>query len=203
MKQWIVILLLLFATSTSIAACVELNAGNANFDFGDGYKASFVLPDIGTPYVVEDAYTTSPNDNGLFKSLLKSYGFTISSDGINLASVNMYVYSSPQSNPVPKAKTEPSIMPEIMGQRIITPKTISNAPGYVGYDQNKDASGTDTSNAVTGFFRFFPGAKEVSGSLESTIEVSGETGEAFQASAHTLQVFNSMMDSIKISGPGI
>jgi hypothetical protein len=39
--------------------------------------------------------------------------------------------------------------------------------------------------------------------LESTIEVSGETGEAFQASAHTLQVFNSMMDSIKISGPGI
>jgi hypothetical protein len=198
MKQWIVILLLL-AASTSIAACVELKAGNANIDLGDGYKASFVLPDIGKPYVVEDAYTTSQNDNGLFKP----YGFTISSDGINLASLIMYVYSSPQSNPIPKARTEPSIMPEIMGQRIITPKTISDAPGYVGYDQNKDASGTDTSNAVTGFFRFFPGAKEVSGSLESTIEVSGETGEAFQASAQTLQVFNSMVDSIKISGPSI
>jgi hypothetical protein len=193
-----VILLLLFVASTSIAACVALDAGNAFLDLGDGYKASFVLPDIGKPYVVEDAYTTSQNDNGLFKP----YGFTISAEGIYLVSVNMYVYSSPQSNPIPEAKTEPSIMPEIMGQRIITPKTISDAPGYVGYDQNIDASGTDTSNAVTGFFRFFPGAREVSDSLESTIEVSGETGEA-PASAQTLLVFNSIMDSIKISGPNI
>ena len=111
-----------------------------------------------------------------------------------------------QSNPVPKARTDPSIMPEIMGQRIVTPKTISGVPGYVGYDQNKDASGTDTSNAVTGFFRFFPGARKVSDamgeSLESTIEVSGETGESL-ASAQSLQVFNSLADSIKISGPSI
>ncbi len=48
---------MLFAVSISIAACEELKAGNANFDLGDGYKASFVLPDIGKPYVVEDAYT--------------------------------------------------------------------------------------------------------------------------------------------------
>ncbi len=38
---------MLFAVSISIAACEELKAGNANFDLGDGYKASFVLPDIG------------------------------------------------------------------------------------------------------------------------------------------------------------
>lgn len=190
-------MLLLFTTTTSIAACVELNAGNANIDLGDGYKASFVLPDIGKTYNVE-VYPPSVND--IMK--LKSYGFSISSDEKELAKASMYVYPSPQPNPIPKARTEPSIMPEIMGQRIITPMTISDAPGYVGYDQNKDALGTDTSNAVTGFFRFFPGAREVSNSLESAIEVSGETGEA-PASAQTLQVFNSMMNSIKISGPGI
>ncbi|MCX6013474.1 MAG: hypothetical protein NTV30_08740 [Chloroflexi bacterium] len=54
MKQWIVILLL-FAATTSIAACEELKAGNANFDLGDGYKVSFVLPDIGKSYMIEDA----------------------------------------------------------------------------------------------------------------------------------------------------
>jgi hypothetical protein len=194
MKQWIVILLL-FAASISIAACVELEVGNANIDMGDGYNAQFV------PYDVE-VYPPSVND--IMK--LKSYGFSISSDGKELAKASMYVYPSMQSNPVPKASTDPSIMPEIMGQRIITPQTISDALGYVGYDQNKDALGTDTSNAVTGFFRFFPGARKVSDtmgeSLESTIEVSGETGEA-PASTQSLQVFNSLLNSIKISGPSI
>lgn len=200
MKQWIAILLL-FAASTSIAACEELKAGKANIDLGDGYKASFVLPDIGKPFNVE-VYPPSIND--IMKQ--KSYGFSISSDGKELAKASMYVYHSMQSNPVPKARTDPSIMPEIMGQRIVKPKTISDVLGYVGYDQNKDASGTDTSNAVTGFFRFFPGARKVSDAngerLESTIEVSGETGEA-PASAQSLQVFNSLADSIEISGPSI
>jgi len=200
MKQWIMILLL-FAASTSIAACEELMAGSANVDLGDGYKASFVLPDIGKPYNVE-VYPPSVTD--IMK--LKSYGFSISSDGKELAKASMYLYPGPQSKPVPKASTEPSIMPEIMGQRVITLKTISDAPGYVGYDQNKDASGTDISNAVTGFFRFFPGARKVSDAfgenLESTVEVSGETGE-LPASAQSLKVFNSIVDSIKISGPSI
>jgi len=197
MKQWIVILLL-FAASTSIVACVELKAGNANVDLGEGYKASFVLPDIGKPYVVEDAYTASTTDNKLFKP----YGFTISSEGIDLASMNMYVYSSPQWSPTPKASTEDSLVPEIMGPRVTIPKTISGALGYVGYDLQIGATGTDTSNAMTGFFRCFPGAWKESDGLKGIIEVIGETGE-FPASAQSLLVFNSMADSIKISGPGI
>jgi len=43
MKRWIMILLL-FAASSSGAVCAELHAGNAKFDLGDGYIASFVLP---------------------------------------------------------------------------------------------------------------------------------------------------------------
>jgi hypothetical protein len=197
MKQWILILLL-FAANTSIAACEELNAGNAIFDLGDGYKASFVLPDIGKSYMVEDAYTASTNDNNLFKP----YGFTISSDGIDLASLKMYVYSSPQFQIVLDEGIEKSTLPDLMGPRVITPKTISGSPGYVGYDLQVGATGTDTSNAMTGFFRFFPGAKNESDGLKSIFEVSGETGE-FPASAKSLKVFNSMADSIKISGPGI
>lgn len=199
MKQWIVILLL-FAVSTSIAACVELNAGNANIDLGDGYKAQFVLPDIGKPYDIE-IYP-----HGDVGGIFKSYGFSISSKGEELAKASMNVYPSSQLNPVPKAKTEASFMPELLGQRVVIPKTIAGASGYVGYDLQKDASGTDISNAATGFFRYFPGARKVSDatgeSLESTVEVYGETG-GLPSSAQSLQVFNSMVDSLTISGPGI
>ncbi len=192
---------MLFAVSISIAACEELKAGNANFDLGDGYKASFVLPDIGKPYVVEDAYTAHTN-TGLFTP----YGFTISSDGIELASLKMYVYSSPQLYPAPKASTEASTIPEVLGPRIITPETISGALGYVGYDLQIGATGTDTNNAMTGFFRCFPGAQSElvisKESLKGTVEVSGETS-GLPASVLSLQVFNSMVDSIKVSGPGI
>jgi hypothetical protein len=193
MKQLIVILLLL-AASTSIAACVELNAGNANVDLGDGYMASFMLPDIGTTYEIE-AYPV-----GDFMG--KSYGFSISSGGVDLASASVHVYPSPQLSPMPKASTEDSAMPDAMGPRVTIPKTISDAQGYVGYDLQMSATGTDTSNAMTGFFRCFPGARKVSDGVESIIEVSGETSE-FPASAQSLEVFNSMVDSIKISGPGI
>jgi hypothetical protein len=200
MKQWVVILLLL-ASCTSIAACEELKAGNANVDLGDGYKASFVLPDIGKPYNVE-IYPVSTIDILKFKT----YGFSISSEGEELAKASMNVYSSPQLNPVPKARTEAAFMPEILGQRVVISKTIAGAPGYVGYDLQKDASGTDISNAATGFFRYFPGARKVSDtlgeSLESIYEVYGETG-GLPSSAQSLQVFNSMVDSIKISGPSI
>jgi hypothetical protein len=197
MKQWIVILLLL-AASTSIAACEELKAGTANVDLGDGYKASFVLPDIGKPYVVEDAIVEGTTGNEIFKP----YGFVISSDGVDLAQVIMDVYSSPQSMYVPEASKEKSAMPDVWGPRVTTPKTISSAPGYVGYDLQIGATGADTSNAMGGFFRCFPGALEVSGDLKGIIEVSGETS-GLQASAQSLEVFNSMVDSIKISGPGI
>jgi len=190
-------ILLLFAASSLIASCEEIKAGKATFDLGDGYTASFVLPDIGKSYVVEDAYTAHTN-NGL----LTPYGFTISSAGVDLALVKMDIWSSPQSYPVPKASTEPSIMPEIMGPRIITPKTISGAPGYLGHDLNKDASGTDTTNAVTGFFRCYPGASMMSGNLKGTIELYGETS-GISPSAQSLEVFNSIVDSIEISGPGI
>ena len=50
MRQWIAIIVL-FVASASIAVCSEMEAGNATFDLGDGYKSSFVLPDIGTEYV--------------------------------------------------------------------------------------------------------------------------------------------------------
>lgn len=168
MKQWIMILLI-FAASTSIAACVELNSGNANIDLGDGYEP---------------------------------YGFEIYSDDVYLASMKMYVYSSPQFQYVREAGLEKSPMPDIEGPQVITPKTISGSPGYVGYILPIGATGTDTGKVMAGFFKCFPGALEVSGDLKGIIEVSGETG-GLQASAQSLQVFNSMVDSLTISGPGI
>lgn len=195
MKQWIVILLL-FAASTSIAACVELKAGNANVDLGDGYKASFVLPNIGKPYDVE-IYP-----HGDVGGIFKSYGFSISSKGEELAKASMNVYSSPQIQYVREAGLKDSSTPDAMGPEVIIPKTISSSPGYVGYILQIGATGTDTSNAMGGFFRCFPGARKESDRLKGMFEVSGETG-GFPSSAQSLQVFNSMVDSIKISGPSI
>jgi len=189
---------MLFAVSVSTAACVEQEAGNAKFDLGDGYEASFVLPDIGTPYVLDYAYVDGIAKNELFNA----YGFTISSADIDLASLKMTVWAGPQFQYIPLAGTEDSLVPDTLGPRIITPKTISDALGYVGYDLQVGATGTDTSNAITGFFRCFPGAYKESDDLKGNIEVVGETGE-FPASARSLQVFNSLVDSIKITGPEI
>ncbi|MCX6013473.1 MAG: hypothetical protein NTV30_08735 [Chloroflexi bacterium] len=93
-------------------------------------------------------------------------------------------------------------MPDTMGPQFIIPKTISGSPGYVGYILQIGATGTDTSNAMGGFFKFFPGAREESGDLKGIFEVSGETS-GLSATAQSLQVFNSIAGSIKISGPGI
>lgn len=194
--KWAAILLLCSAC-ISIAVCEELKAGKATVDLGDGYKASFVLPDIEKSYVAEDAYAEGTTGNDLFKP----YGFIISSGGVDLAQVIMYVYSSPQLMSVPEAGIEDSVVPEAMGPRVTTPKTISGAPGYVGYDLQIGATGTDTSDAMTGFFTCYPGARQESGDLKGIIEVKGETS-GFPASADCLKVFNSIVDSIKISGPG-
>lgn len=195
--QWVAILLLCSAC-ISIAVCEELKAGKATVDLGDGYTASFVLPDIGKSYVVEDAYAEGTTGMDWYKP----YGFTISSGDMDLGQVLMHVYSSPQVLYVPEAGIEDSAVPKAMGPRVITPRTISGAPGYVGYDLQIGATGTDTSNAMTGFFRCYPGARQESGDLKGIIEVSGETGD-FPASAESLEVFNSIMDSIRISGSGI
>lgn len=199
MRQWIAIIVLV-AASTSIAVCAGLGAGAATFDLGDGYKASFMLPDIGTEYVLDYAYEGGISENELFK--LKAYGFTISSGDAQLATLTMYVYSSPQLEYLPESGVEKSAIPDEIGPRIIIPRTIDGAPGFVGYDLQVDETGTDTSNAMTGFFKYFPGSWQESGDLKGLIEVSGETGD-FPATAQSLQVFNSILDSIKISGPGI
>jgi hypothetical protein len=196
-QQWIAILLLCSAC-ISIAVCEDLKAGKATVDLGDGYKASFVLPDIGESYVVEDAYAEGITSMDWYKP----YGFTISSGDMYLARVLMHVYSSPQFLYVPDASIEDAVDTDVMGPRVTTPKTISGAPGFVGYDLQIGAVGTDTSNAMTGFFRCYPGSWQESGDLKGTIEVSGETGD-FPASAESLEVFKSIVDSIKISGPSI
>jgi hypothetical protein len=189
--------LLLPLAFSAPAACEELEAGNASFDMGDGYTASFMFPDIGKPCTVQDAYDENISENPLFKP----YGFTISSEDSYLVLVEMYVYPSPQPQYIPQAGTEDSLVPDQVGPRITKHKTISDAPGYVSYDLQVDATGTDTSNAMAAFFRCFPGATDSDG-MKGMIEISGQTGEN-PASAQSLQVFNSLVDSIQITGPGI
>ncbi len=175
-------------------------AGNAKFDLGDGYEASFVLPDIGTSYMADYMYADRMAKNELLKNT--AYGFTISSDGKDLASVRMYVFSDQQFQYIPPAGTEASSTPDEIGPRIITHKTISGSPGYVGYDLQVGATGMDTTNPMGGFFKYFPGAFMEANDLKGLIEVYGESS-GLSSSAQSLQVFNSLVDSIKITGPGI
>jgi len=196
MKQYIIIILLLVGI-ISIATCAEQRIAKSEFDLGDGYKATFKLPDIS--YVLDYAYTERISENPMFKA----YGFTVSSsEGKLLASVKMYAYFKTQPQYLLKAGVEDSSLPGTMGPRIIAHKTISGAPGYIGYDLPVGATGTDTSNAMTGFFKCFPGASEGSDGLEGLFEVSGETSE-FPASGESLKVLNELADSITISGRGI
>jgi hypothetical protein len=178
----------------------NVNPGTTNLDLGDGYKASLKLPDIGALYEIE-IYQVNTND--ILKNM--TYGFSISAESKELAKASIYVFQTTQSYPTPKSRQEDSIMPEIMGPRIVTAKTIDNSPGFVGYDLNKGET-TDTNNAADGFFHYYPRTRRVSDvlgtSLEGKIEVTGESG-GFPSSAQSRQVFNSIVDSIHISGPGI
>lgn len=82
-------------------------------------RVPVVLPDIGTQYVLDYAYAEGIAENELLN--YKAYGFTVSSDGIDLASVTMNVFSSPQFQPMPEARTEDPVVLDTRGPRIITP----------------------------------------------------------------------------------
>lgn len=198
--KWIAILLLC-STCISIAVCEELKAGKATVDLGDGYKASFVLPDIGKSYQVEGLYKEGTSGE-MVLGMYKPYGIMISSDGNDPVHLQMSVYTSPQFLFLPEAGIQKSPVPDEIGPRITTPRTISGAQGYTGYDLKPGATGTDTSDAMGGFFKFYPNAYLDSGDLKGLIEVYVETGDS-PASPQALQVLESMLDSIKISGPGI
>ena len=198
MRHWFMILLLV--ACFPLVAGMQSNAGDAIFDLGDGYKASFVLPDIGRTYEIDYLYVGKVAKDDIMK--FNGYGFMVSSDGIDLATVSMKVYSEPQIEYLPDAHTEPSYSPDIVGPRIIAPKTISGSPGYVGYDLPVGETGTDMSNAVGYFFKYYPSSRKESGDMKGLFEVYGETSE-FPSPTESVRVIKSLIDSIEITGPGI
>jgi hypothetical protein len=194
----LIIIILLCSAGIPLTVCEELKSGNATIDLGDGYSASFVLPDIGKSYIVENAHIRGRSENESFKP----YGFTISSCGIMLVDVGMYVYSNPQLISIPEAGINDSVLPGVTGPRVIIPRNISYAPGYVGYDLQINATELNARNPMAGFFLCYPGSWKELNDFKGIVEVIGETS-VFPASDDSMKVFNFLVESIKISGPGI
>jgi hypothetical protein len=193
-------MILLLIACLSPVTGVQTDAGKATFDLGDGYRASFELPNIGNSYELDYAYDDKVAKNEIMK--YNEYGFMISSKGNDLATVTMKVYSDPQIEYLPKPHTEPSFAPDTVGPRIITPKTIGGSLGYIGYDLPAGGTGTDISKAISCFFKYYPGSWEELGDVKGLFEVYGETS-GLPSSAESVKVINSLINSIKITGPGI
>lgn len=187
MKQLIEVLLLCAVSISIAAASEEMKPGKEAVGFGDGYVAEFVLPDIGKSYQLEASY-----DNG---EPINS--FSILADGKQLISFYMQRIRG-RITGLDGGVFEYSVL----GPMIIMPKTISDAPGRVVIDLKAGKTALNTSNIELAYFQFYPGAKKESDGWKdgNFVEVSTESPHP---SPQALQVLESMLESIKVSGPGI
>jgi hypothetical protein len=173
--------------------------GKADLDLGNGYKASFELPGA------ENAYDLEVIEPTQLDFLVKGtrYEFYVYPAGKEdpITKLFLYVYSAPWRDPIPKYDRMDPTGSDI-GPQVRMPQTIDGARGYVGYDWLADDPGTDPSKAMWMFFTYYPHAWEEDGSLMSNIVIKGESAYV-KDYPNSLQVIQSIVDSIHITGPGI
>jgi hypothetical protein len=183
MKQLIVILLL-FAASISTAACVELKAGNVNIDFGDGYKASFTLPNTVSAYDIKtdtQYHVVSVNAADNEDTFLE---------------IQLTVASQSYPHSIPAAGRSDSGLTYL-------PRSIDGATGCVIYAYPENNPGTNPDEANGAVFKYYPGATapkatadgiEVEGIYEVYADTLGSSGPT------TISVFDSILNSIHVTG---
>gem|GEM_PF-5597729 len=191
------LVLLLLPASADSNVLKNIAPGLVSLDLGDGYEMSFQLPDAQAAYDVE---VVGPSVSDILKfTRYEIYVYPIGKDD-SIANIFLMIYAEPWINPIPKnTRTEPS---GIMGPRVEMPQTIDGTRGFVGYDWPAGDPGTDFSKAMWMFFSYYPNAWEEDGSIKSYIKISGESA-ATEEYPSSLQVTQSIMDSIHTTGPGI
>jgi hypothetical protein len=173
----------------------NVKPGNVNIDLGDGYKASFNLPNAAKAYDVE-------TDSG-YSDILKftDYNIYIREAGSDedFLSVVLRVFSEPQLDYITK---EASGRTEIegIGTEVRIPRSIDGANGYVFYGYPEGNAGTNINEANGAAFHYYPKAIVDGDDLKSIYEVLADTYGAALTDPRAITVFQSILDSIHVSG---
>lgn len=173
----------------------NLKPGNVNVDLGDGYKASFNLPNAVNAYDVE---TDSSYTDILKFTNYNAYIREVGSDKDFLV-VTLRVFSEPQLDYIPKQAAGRSEI-EGMGPEDMIPRSIDGANGYVFYGYPKGNAGTNTNEANGAAFHYYPKAIFDGDELKGIYEVLADTYGAAYTDPRTIPVFQSILDSIHVTG---
>lgn len=173
----------------------NVKPGNINVDLGDGYKASFNLPNAINAYDVE-------TDSG-YSDVLKftNYNVYIKEAGSDkdFLDITLRVSSEPQLDYIPK---EAAGRQEIkgIGPEVRIPRSIDGANGYVFYGYPEGNAGTNINEANGAAFHYYPKAIANGEDLKSIYEVFADTHGAALTDPRAIIVFQSILDSIHVLG---
>ena len=185
MKRLILLLVPLLVVGAAQGTLLkDITPGKVNVDLGDGYKASFTLPNTVRAYDIKtdsQYHVVSVNAADNEDSFLE---------------IQLTVTSQSYPHSIPAAGRSGSGLTYV-------PRSIDGATGYVIYGYPKDYSGTNPEEADGAVFKYYPGAKtpkaipdgtEVEGLYEVYADTLGSSGPT------TISVFNTILNSIHVTG---
>jgi hypothetical protein len=185
MKRLILLLVALLVVGTAEGALLkDIKPGKVNVDLGDGYKASFTLPNTVSAYDIKtdsQYHVVSVNAAGSEDSFLE---------------IQLTVASQPYPHSIPATGRSSS------GLKYL-PMSIDGANGCVIYAYSEDNPGTNPDEANGAVFKYYPGATapkatpdgtEVEGIYEVYADTLGSSGPT------TISVFDSILNSIHVTG---
>lgn len=162
----------------------DVKPGEINVDLGDGYKASFTLPNAVSAYDI--------------KTDLEYHSASVSASGSedSFIEITLWVESQRFPHSIPAAGRSGSGL-------TYAPRSIDGAPGCVIYSYPEGNPGTtDESNGAA--FRYYPDAISLkampdgSTEVESIYEVYADT--LGSSGPTTISIFYSILDSIHVTG---
>ena len=121
----------------------NVNPGKMNVDLGDGYKASFTLPNTGSAYDVETVSS--------YSDILKSHSYEVyvNAAGSNDSFLMVRLLVESESTPyfIPKAGRGTDLKIPGVGPSVNIPQSIDGFDGYVYYSYPEGNPATNTNEA--------------------------------------------------------
>ena len=199
MKCWIIFWMILAAITSSAVAdktLKDVEPGSMSVDLGDGYKISFMLDDSFEMYDL-DIIDPSTSVVG------KRYCLDVYEAGESDILVEVWVYVWPWEELYPKYEASEETSYGIVMQTI--PQTIDDSYGAIYHSWLEENASGDSENANQAEFVFLPGGVLSSDGrdVKSTVEVHGQIDDWDSDIVDLLPVFESIVDSIHVSGPAI
>lgn len=175
---------LLIIGATQGALIQDIKPGKVNVDLGDGYKASFILPNAVSAYDIK----TEPEYH--------SASVSASGSEDSFIEITLWVESQPFPHSIPAAGSGSGLT--------YVPRAIDKASGCVIYDYPEGNPGTNPDESDGAAFRYYPGATSLKAKPDGSTEVEGiyevYADTLGSSGPTTISVFDSILNSIHVTG---